>query len=230
MTKIQTILSILLLSCLLLAGIAAGAPAEDLSTYREFRFGADLPAITKLTGQSPLQAKVVHSRPVLIQELSWRPRGLGSFTKAEPAEDVTFGFYAGELFRIVVTYDRHETEGLTPDDFVEAISATYGIAQKLGPPAKASQDRYGDQEEVVARWEDAQYRFHLVRLSYGPSFRLIGVAKKLEASAQAAVLEAGRLDLQEAPQREAARIAGEQDAERAKLEKARLVNKPRFRP
>jgi hypothetical protein len=88
---------------------------------------------------------------------------------------------------------------------------------------------YGDQEEIVAQWQDSQYRFDLIRLSYGPTFRLVGVMKKLEASAQAATLEAKRLDDQEAPQRDAARIASEEEAAKTKLEKARLVNKATFR-
>ena len=71
---------------------------------------------------------------------------------------------------------------------------------------------------------------NLIRSSYGPSFKLVGVLKRLEAPAQAAILEAKRLDDQEAPQRDAARIASEEEAARAKLEKARLVNKPKFRP
>jgi hypothetical protein len=165
-----------------------------------------------------------------MEELEWRPRGLGPFTKVEPAEDVVFSFYAGELYRIAVNYDRHETEGLTADDFVEAISATYGSAAKPAAPVEAAQGRYGEQEEVLARWEDSEYRFDLIRSSYGPSFKLIVLLKKLEAPARAAILEANRLDHQEAPQRDAARIASEEEATRGKLEKARLVNKPKFRP
>jgi len=47
---------------------------------------------------------------------------------------------------------------------------------------------------------------------------------------QAAILEAVRLDDQEAPQREAARVTKANDAERTRLEQARLGNKPKFRP
>jgi hypothetical protein len=59
---------------------------------------------------------------------------------------------------------------------------------------------------------------------------MIGVLKKLQVLAQAATAEAKRLDDQEAPQRNAARAADEKEAERAKLEERRLVNKPKFRP
>jgi hypothetical protein len=210
--------------------VSASAWAGDLSRYRNFQLGTDLPTIAKQVGTNPAQAKVIHRRPALIEELEWRPQPLGPSSRTEAAKEVVFSFYDGELFRIVVNYDRYATEGLTSDDIVEAISATYGMATKPPAPAKAAQGRYGDQEEVLAQWQDPQYRFDLMRSSYGPSFRLIGVLKRLEAPAQAAILEATRLDDQEAPQRDAARIASEEEAARAKLEQARLVNKSTFRP
>ena len=104
------------------------------------------------------------------------------------------------------------------------------MAVRPAAPAKAVQDPYGDQEEILARWQDPQYRFDLIRSSYGPTFRLVGTLTRLEAPAQAAATEAARLDDKEAPQREAERIAKDEETERAKLDKARLVNKPKFRP
>ncbi len=211
-------------------GMSALVSAEDLSRYREFQLGTDLATVAKQAGASPADAKIIHSRPALIQELEWRPQPLGTSSITEPAQQVVFRFYNGELFRIVVNYDRNETEGLTADDIVGAISATYGAAEEPPASAKIAQGRYGDQEEVLVRWQDAKYRFDLIRSSYGPTFRLVGVLKMLEAPAQAAILEATRLDDLEAPQREAARITSEELAARTKLEKARLVNKPNFRP
>ena len=204
-------------------------PAADLSSYRKFRLGTDLPTVTKQIGASPSETKVIHSRPALIQELDWRPQPLGPSSGAEPAREVVFSFYEGELFRIVISYDRYETEGLTTADFVEAISATYGIPTRPPATAEASADRYSDDEQVVAQWQDSQYRFDLIRLSYGPSFKLVGFLKRLEAPSRAALIEAERLDYQEAPQREAERIARDDETERAKLQKARIVNKPKFR-
>lgn len=215
---------------LVFGAIPSASFAGDLSKYREFQLGTDLATIAKQTGASIAQAKAIHRRPVLIQELDWRPQPLGQAAPREPAKDVVFSFYDGQLFRIVVNYDRYETEGLTTNDVVEAISAAYGIAAKPTALAKGALGHYGDPEEVVARWQDPQYRFELVRSSYGPSFSLIGVLKKLEAPAQAAILEASRLDDQEAPQRDAARVASEEEAAKAKLQQARLVNKPKFRP
>jgi hypothetical protein len=203
--------------------------AGDLSKYRNVQLGMDLPTVAKQVGVSPSQAKIIHLRPALIQELAWLPRSLGASFQ-EAAKEVVFTFYDGELFRIVVNYDQYETEGLTADDLLEAISATYGVAEKPAAPAKAARGRYGDEEAVVARWQDSRYCFDLIRSSYGPSFRLTGLLKRLELPAQAAAIEATRLDNEEAPQRDAERIATEQETAKAKLEKARLVNKPKFRP
>ena len=209
--------------------LGAATVADDLSKYRGFQFGTDLSTVARQAGVDPSQAKVIYSRPALIQELEWRPQSHSASSQTESAKSVVFSFYAGELCRIVVDYDRYETEGMTADDFVEAISAKYGTAAKPAVSAKAEQS-YGDPVEILAQWQDPQYRFELLRYSYGPTFKLVGVSKKLEAPVQAATLEAKRLDDQEAPQREAAQLASQEGAAKAKLEKARLVNKPKFRP
>jgi hypothetical protein len=226
MTNLGTPLA-LFLAC---GAMSAAALAGDLSRYRDFQFGTDLPTVAKQTGANPAQAKTIYSRPALIQELEWSPQPLGWASKTEPAQTVNFSFYNGELFRIAVDYDRNETEGLTPDDVVETLSAAYGVATRPSAPAKTMQGPNGEEEEVLAQWQDAQYRFDLIRSSYGLSFRLIGVLKRLEAPAFSATLEAKRLDNQEAPQRDAARAASEEQAAKARAEKARFVNKPRFRP
>lgn len=209
---------------------SAVAGAGDLSRYRAFRFGTSLTNVLKRIDASPSEAKTVHSRPALIQELEWRPQPLGPSSRSEPAQKVVFTFYNGELFQIVVVYDRYETEGLTPDDLVEAISMAYGPAVKVPAPPQTSETQYGEQEELLARWQDSLYRFDLIRSSYGPTFKLVGVEVRLNALATTATAESDRLDIQEAPQRDAARKASEEEAVRANLEKARLTNKPKFRP
>ena len=230
MTKIRRTVSRLALTSFLVFGVtSAVALAGDLSKYRAFQFGTDLATVAKQAGTDPSQAKVIHRRPALMQELLWRPQPLGGSPQTEAAREVVFSFFDGELYRIAVSYDRNQTEGLTADDFVESISATYGTATKPAPVTVAPQS-YGYQDVAVAQWQDAQYGFDLMRSSYGPSFKLVGVLKRLEAPAQAAILEATRLDDQEAPQREAERVTKENDLQRARLEQVRLVNKAKFRP
>jgi hypothetical protein len=228
-TKFARAASRPLLTSVLMFGITSGAAcAADLSKYRAFQLGSDLPSVTKVIGDT--QIKVVDSRPALVQEITWRPRPLGASSNPESVQEVVFTFYNGELYRIVVNYDRYETEGMTAGDMVDAISVAYGAAEKLTAPAEAQPGSSGDGEGILARWQDPQYRFELSRSSFGHAFTLVGVLKKLEAPAQAAALEAKRLDDQEAPQRDAARAASEAQEAQAKLDKARLVNKPKFRP
>lgn len=221
------------MTALAFAALSATTFAADLSTYRNFSFGADLPAIAKQTDMTVAQASIVSQRSgALIQQLQWRPQPLGWSAKTEAVRMVQFGFYNGELFRIAVDYDVHETEGLTVNDMVEAVSASYGVAERSSAPAVVAQDSDRDepQDVLLARWQDPQYRYDLVRSPYGEGFRLIGVLKRLEAPARAATLEAKRLDDLEAPQRNAAKAASDEAAEKARLEKTRLVNKPAFRP
>jgi hypothetical protein len=59
---------------------------------------------------------------------------------------------------------------------------------------------------------------------------MIAFSKPLDALARAAVAEAIRLDEQEAPQREIERQKEQDAKDRAGQEKARLANRPDFRP
>jgi len=214
---------------LLLGPMAAIARAEDLSRYRDFQFGMDMAAVVKLSGASPSQAKDIYRRPALIQELTWRPQTLGP-SKAEPAQEMVFTFYNGELYQIVVSYDRYETEGMTAEDVIDAFSAIYGVATRPAASHNAEDGRYSQHQELLAQWQDPQYRYDLTPSSYREGFKLTAVLKRLEVPAQAAALEAKRLDDLEAPQRDAARLVSEEAAAKVKLDKARLLNKPRFRP
>jgi hypothetical protein len=204
--------------------------AQDLSRYRNFQFGTGLPAVAKLAGVEPGLATLIHSRPALIQELEWRPRVFRTPSRSESVKDVVFTFYNGELFRAAIDYDRYQIAGLTDADLIEAISANYGLASKPTGVAEVAPALYGDQREVLAEWQDSEYRFELIRGSYGASFRLVGDLKRLEIPFRAANIEAARLDEAEAPQLEAARVAKAAAAEKTVLEQDRLENKPRFRP
>jgi hypothetical protein len=217
-----------LTSLLTLGVMSAAEGVTDLSKYRDFQFGSNVSTVARQAGIDPSQAKVIHSRPALIQELEWRPQPLGGASRTESVQLVVFSFCDGQLFQITANYDRYETEGLTVDDLVGTISQAYGVAARSNAPVKVAAG-YGDSDETVANWQDSQYRFDLFRNSYGPAFRLVGVDRRLEALAQTATTEAKRLDDLEAPQRDAARLASEDAVSKARLEKARLVNKAKFR-
>lgn len=210
--------------------ITATLSAYDLSKYRDFQLGTNLATVARQAGESPSDARVIHERPALIQELRWRPLSLDPSTDSDSVKQVVFHFYQGTLFQIVVDYDRYETAGLTTGDLVEALSATYGIATRPPAPAEPASASYGELGDAVALWQDAEHSFELSRSEYGPTYTLIGVLKRLAAPARSAILEAARLDVQDAPKREAEKA--ERDAQQAidKDENDRLLNKPKFRP
>jgi len=214
--------------------------AQDLSRYREFQFEMSLPAVAKLTRTKPSEAKLIHQRPAVIQELVWEAL---SFTHSSPqsesVRDILFSFYNGELTRMVVNYDRERTEGMTAEDLIEAVSAKYGVASRPGTEVTLfstqiytdGEKTYSNQsEKVIARWEDARYSCNLFQSSIQSTFGLVIYSKRLDALAQTATVEAIRLDQQEAPQRELARQKKRGDENRVQQEKARRVNKVPFRP
>ncbi|HYL34648.1 MAG TPA: hypothetical protein VEV17_01905 [Bryobacteraceae bacterium] len=212
---------------------ALGMPmvrAADFSSYRGMQFGMNLSSAAKQAGTSPTEARTVHQRPAVIQEMDYRYGSLsGALLEADPVRDTVLSFFNGELFRMVVTYDRFKTEGMTAEDMIQAVSVTYGTATR--PSAEiAYHSIYGEIAPVIARWEDSQYAYNLVRSGDQTSFALILYSKRLDVLAQAAIKEAVRLDALEAPQREIEQQKRRDDEQRLSLEKARSVNKANFRP
>ncbi len=122
------------MAALMFGAMASVATAQDLSKYRNFQFGSGLSTVAKQAGMNPSEAKAIHTRPALIQELVWRPQPVGSSSHTEPAK-------------------------LTADDLVEAISTTYGISTKPAAPVRVLPPGYGEREEVIAQWQDPQFRF-----------------------------------------------------------------------
>ena len=221
MRSVGISLAMILLSAPLIRG-------QDLSKYRDFPFGMSVADLSKQVDLKPLQTKLIHKRPSVIQELTWWPReSSGSSLQADSVWQVFFTFYNGELYRILVTYDRHATKGLTAEDMVQAISAQYGTATR--PDAQISfptNELYRSKEKVIARWEDSQYSINLFRSSFLNSFGLVMFSKRLDGEAEAAIAEAVELERQKAPQTEVARMKKEAD----NLEVARQMNRKIFRP
>jgi hypothetical protein len=205
--------------------------AQDLSRYREFQLGTSLVAVAQQSGISP-EARVLHQRPELIQELMWQPpRRLGSSPPGDSVRQILLSFHNGQLFRIVVNYEWGRTEGLTVEDIVDALSVTYGPANLPATEISSSVSRvYTDRDKILAHWEDSEYSLNLFRPSFASTFGLVMFSKRLDALARAASVEAIRLDEQEAPGRAIARKQKQEAEDHTRQEKVRLVNKAIFRP
>ena len=202
--------------------------AQDLSKYRHFTLGMNLTKVLERTEQKLTDVKVIHSRPALIQELTWWPPNVpGTSFQSDSVEQILLSFYNGELYKIFVTYDRPSTEGLTEADIVKSISAKYGPATIVAPEIdSATNDRYDSKQKPVAFWEDEQYSLRLVRSSFNDVLGLVAFSKRANAQAELAIAEAVKLDEQEGPKRDAERQKKQTDD----LEVARRKNQKSFRP
>jgi hypothetical protein len=207
--------------------------AQDLSTYRGFRLGADTQEIGQHLGSQTTDLRVIHQRPVVIEDLDWTVRqSSGAPLAAESLSGIKFSFYDHQLFRMVVTYDSRTTEGLTDDDVIEAISVQYGKAAALkGVVDVAPLDAlFPDNRNAVAVWQSPEYSYTLVKAAYSRTYGLIIVSKARAELAKTAAEQSVRLDKIEAPDK-AFELQRKQDADRIDADaKARLANKPNFRP
>lgn len=205
--------------------------AADFSVYRGFKFGASPEAITKIAGSKPGELKTVHTRPILIQELEWHPgfAAASGAQQADPVREGVMNFYGGALYQIAITYDRQKVEGMSENDMIDAMSSSYGTPAKPGGEI-AFHSYYAETAAVLARWEDPQYSYNLVRTGDQSSFALVMTDKRTDALAQTAIMEAKRTEALAAPQK-ALDLEKKQavDAKSA-LNKARAVNVPNFRP
>jgi len=204
----------------------------DLSRYREFRLGMTLPAVAKQTDMELSDATIIHQRPVLIQEMDWRlPPTLDSSSAPDPVESIVFSFYSGELFRMAVNYAVDRTEGLSEADLIKAISATYGAAARPAGKTTLVSLSLSDvaSDQLIARWETAQYSISLVRSSGDSSFGMLLLSKGMNSQARTASAEGTRIEEREAPQREIARQKQQAEDERAAEAKARQANQAAFR-
>jgi hypothetical protein len=211
------------------ASLFAQLPARDLSRYRQFQLGASMAAVAQQARISP-EPRVVHQRPALIEELMWQPQPALASTRRDSVRSALFSFYNGQLFRIVVTYEQERTEGLTTEDMIEAVSATYGLALL---PVSAILPSWAviahNADWTLANWEDSESSIRLMR-SAESTFTLVALSKRLDALARVATAEALRLDAQDAPHRQIERQQMLADETRVKMETARRLNKATFQP
>jgi hypothetical protein len=199
----------------------------ELSLYRGIRFGASVATVAEQCHISP-EPRIVDRRPEVIQELMWMPSRVEG-AAGDSVQKVLFTFYNDRLARIAVSYERSRTEGLTAEDLIEAISATYG-GTSLSAVGTAGSSAGNVDDRILARWEDAETSITLFRSKYLSTFGLVLLSKHLDALTTVAHAEAILLDEREAPARESARQQKQSDDDRAKEEAVRRVNKAAFKP
>jgi len=226
-TRMRAMRTSILCGALLLLG-APMLRAQDFSKYRNFSLGTTLASVLKHTDERLADARATHDGSLLFQELTWHPaNAIGVSYRSESVDEIVFSFYKGELCKMVITYDRAATEGLTADDMVKSIAVKYGPATTVALEIdSAGNEQYELRQKPVASWEDSQYSFNLVRSQFSNAFQLIIYSKRVTAEADAALAEVVRVDELEAPQRAVARQKKVAD----ESELARQKNQKSFRP
>jgi hypothetical protein len=206
--------------------------AQDLSRYRDFVLESSVDTVAAASGVRATEAQTLHERPAKIQELQWRaPYVNPASAAADPVRDVAFTFFNGALYQVVVTYNRDRTQGLTNDDIIQSLSASYGAPglksaiTRTGLPAGALLEN-----TVLAQWNTAVSSLTLLRDTYSPEFKLVLSSKSLTAPAQSAIREAIRLDALDAPRLEEEQRKKEVADTDAARDKTRSTNKGAFRP
>jgi hypothetical protein len=204
--------------------------AQDLSKYRDFQLGMSLTTAAQQPGVTS-EARVPHQRAELIQELTWQPtRGLATSPAGDSVRKVLLSFYNDQLFRIAVSYEWERTEGLTVEDMIAALSATYGPPTLPNPDLIPLLSRgTADSDRILAHWEDAQSSLNLVRPSYASTFGVVMFSKRSDALARAATAQSLWLGDQEASARAVERKRSQDDADLARQEQVRARNKATFR-
>jgi hypothetical protein len=201
-----------------------------LSRYRAFRMGELLVDVAKQAGIASSEARLISSRPERVEDLDWKITQLSGGSKPDSVREILFRFYNGALFETMVTYDRDQTVGLTDVDMTDALAAIYGPARPPAAKEIAFNSGYNHTVRAIAEWRDTQNVVSLVGLAYGGGFGVVVAATSDQLLARQALLESERLDRAEAPQKALDLRAREVADTQARDEKARLLNKPGFRP
>lgn len=218
---------------IILCAVAIAAPvtahAQSLSSYRDVALGSPVAVVVDQLNVSASDVKVVHQRPSLIQQLTWRPQRFisGSTVGPDPLAELILTFHLDRLVLIAVTYDKDMTKGLTNADLLEAFNGPYGRSMLV--PVRYSVAA-STEPEVIGRWDDSETLVLLWREAYPNRIALTIASIAAEPALREATADGVRLDASEAPARDLARREIEEAARRAREEKSRRDNKATFKP
>jgi len=208
--------------------VVSTASAAELSRYREFELGTSVATVTAVTLTAERDTKTVHSRPALLQEVSWQPRYMTGPPVADRNSigEMVFSFVDDQLFKMTVAYERGRTIGLTNADMIAALTELYGAPASV--PARAADAV--DPVAVIAEWQREDVHMTLRRSRYNESFSLVITSLSLDSLARKAQATALVMDAREAPAREAALAKKRAEDQRQLEEQTRTVNMKVFKP
>ena len=226
---------LLIVAAATVLAVQVASASTTHARYRGVAIGDSLDAVVTALNMTARDITVVHTRPALIQQLTWRPNQYFSARSSTPdaLAEMVLTFHLGRLARIVATYDRDRTEGLTDADLRDSFGAAYGPSLLI-PTATPTASRSGSaavgEPQIIGQWGDGETLVVLWREVYPPRVKLTVssvVANRLAEVAQASSV---RLDAMEAPTREVVRRVSEAQTQRQRAEQSRVDNKAAFKP
>ena len=222
---------LLTIVCAVALALPVTAAESVYSRYRGVALGDPVQVVIDQLKVTASDVKVVHERPTLVQQLTWRPHRFisGATVEPDPMAEMVLTFHLGLLARIAVIYDRDRTAGLTDTDLHEALTSVYGTSMLVSTPMQTTIAARAD-PEAIGRWGDAETLVMLWREAYPNRVRLTITSIVADRAMQVAMADSVRLDTSEAPGRELARRTAEAAAIGARDEKVRRDNKAMFRP
>jgi hypothetical protein len=220
-----------LLAALFVASGSASAQST-LSRHRDVTLGDTVQVVADLLKVTRQDVKILHAGPALVEELTWRPNrhASGPAVTLDAVADVVMTFHADRLARMVVTYERERTQGLTDTDLIEALTEVYGLASLASTPTHHARPNPSSERRTFGRWEDAATVVLLWREVYPNRVGLTISSITADRALQQAIADGERLYLSGAPQRDVDRRAAEAAAVAARDEQLRLENKKKFKP
>ena len=225
---------LLTLTCALAASAVPASAESILSRYRGITLGDSVQSVADRLQLPVTEVTVVHERPSLVQQLTWRPHRFISGTTLNPEAlaEMVLTFHVGRLARIAVTYDRERIAGLTNTDLLEATSDVYGTAMLASTPTAMQTPTVpaASDQEVIGRWRDAESIVVLWREPYPDRVGLLLTSITGDLASQEAIAEGVRLDAAGAPARDLARRDAAAAAVVMRDEKTRRENKATFKP
>ena len=206
--------------------------APVYSRYRGVSLGDSVTAAVASLNMTANDVAVVHVRPSLIQQLTWRPNQFftGRTSKRDAMAEMVLTFHLGRLARVVATYDRDRTEGLTDADLKDSFTALYGPSMLVPTTSAPARTASFDQPEILGQWGDGETLVVLWRERYPPRVKLTLSSVAVDRQMEDAMASSVRLDALEAPTREMVRRASDELSQRRRAEQSRVDNKAAFTP
>jgi hypothetical protein len=209
------------------------AAAPGYSRYRGVALGDTAAAAVASLNMSASDIATLHVRPSLIQQLTWRPNQFftGRTSKPDALTEMVLTFHLGRLARVVATYDRDRTAGLTNADLTDSFAAIYGPAMLVPTPISTrAGSASSNQPEILGQWGDGETLVVLSREVYPPRLTLTVSSVAENRLLQDAIASSLRLDAMEAPVRDMVRRASDELTLRRRAEQSRIDNKAAFKP